>query len=314
MPRFGKNKNRLSVCAIACLLLPACTVSPVAVRQGDRVALSFDCRLPGGELAATTRPDALLAGEPKASVYLPRTGPETVTVTAGPQASAPEAKERLSFEQEILQRMAPMVVGLHEGGRSQWVLEAERFPVSTPNERSVRLATVRKRPKELRLTGKEYSEKTGKSPAVGEPFVTDRMVPGRVSEVTTDEVVIRFAPAGGAALATPFGPVSVREEADHYELEIAAEKGRLIRTGGFVGRIADADRDLITVDYGHPFGGEKLDCAVTVVQVERGGAGKVPTAAEKPAPAAADPRDAAKLDTDGYREAAGLRAALQEVR
>lgn len=277
MPGYRKTMNllSLSVCAIACLSLAACSARQ-AVRPGDKAQISFDCRLTGGELAATTRTDPSVAGEPKAPLYVPRTGPETVRVTAGTPPSRTAGRDRLSFESEIIERLAERIVDLHEGERAQFGLSAEPYPASASDADTVQLATVRKRKKELRLTKEEFQGKTGRAPVAGEPFVIDKMVPGEVSELAGDEVVIRFAPVKGKELSTPFGTVTVREQEDHYELVIAAQKGRLLRTGNMVGRIGSVDNGTMTVDYGHPFAGERLACEVKVVRVEPAPAVSVP--------------------------------------
>lgn len=277
MGHFGIFLRTSFILASAAMALAGCT-PPAAVRPGDKAEISFACRLPGGELAATTRPDTAVAGERKSLLYLSRTGPETVAVTAGPQAPDAAKQDRLPFEQEIVQRLALIIPGLKEGERTQRVLEAERYPVSSPNEKFVKLATVRKRQKEMRLTREEYATRTGKSPDAGQPLVLDRLVPGKVTEVTEKEVVVRFTPVGEKDLVTPFGPVSVRELPDHYELTIAAEQGRLVRTGGMAGRITAVDDKAITIDYGHPFAGEKLNCDVEVVKVEPAPAPQPPNA------------------------------------
>ncbi|HBG04798.1 MAG: hypothetical protein A2075_11635 [Geobacteraceae bacterium GWC2_58_44] len=286
------------------LILSGCSTTPARVRQGDTVSVRFTCRLPGGEVAASTRPDPSLAGEAKAPVYLPRTGLDTVSVTAGPQP-AQTGKDRLPFEQEIVQRLAAMLPGLQEGGQALLDLEADRFPVSAPNEKQVRLATVRKRQKQMRLTREEYTGRTGRSPELGQPFVLDRMVPGEVSELTEKEVLIRFAPVPGQDLGTPFGPVTVRELAEHYELQIAAQPGRLIRTGAIAGRITAVDQESITIDYGHPFAGEKLSCDVKVLKVQQQGrdlAVSPPAPKGEGAAAARELPEVAQLDQNVARQ------------
>ena len=58
----------------------------------------------------------------------------------------------------------------------------------------------------------------------------------------------------------------MEEAADRYLIAINAQTGNLVRSGGFVGRVIAVDEQLITVDYGHPFGGEPLLCDVQVVE------------------------------------------------
>ena len=302
MHRCWKHLKSLSVCVISGLTLSGCSTAPAVVRPGDRVAIGFSCHLLNGELAATTLSDASVAGVAKAPVYLPRTGPDTIAVTAGPPSPEARSMDRQPFELEIVQRLASLLPGLKEGEQAQWNLEAERYQVSSPKDKVVKIATVRKRPKEMRLTREEFTGRTGKAPELGQPFVLDKMVPGQVSGLTEKEVVIRFAPVPGKDLVTPFGAVTVREFADRYELEIAAEKGRLIRTGGMVGRIIAVDKGSITIDYGHPFADEKLKCEVRVVKVEPR---ERPLAAPEPEPeqdAASSGLPATELDPVALRQ------------
>lgn len=248
--------------------LNGCSGTPAVVQTGDRVELSFTCRLPNGELAATTKPDSAFGADRKSPYYLPRSGPETVSLTAGAQA-ADQKQDRVSFEDEIIKRLGFTLAGLKEGEQSFRELHAERYPAASPRDRYVRMATFRKRQKEMRLSLEEFSTRTGKTPEVGQRLVIDPLLPGRVIEVTDKEVIILFAPEPGKPLTTPFGPVTLRETpAQQYELEIKVEKGRLVRTGGMVGRISAVDGDSFEIDYGHPFGGEKLLCDVAVASVK----------------------------------------------
>ena len=268
MREYLKNIQIISISALIGLPLVACSAAPVVVQPGDKAEINFTCRLQNGELAATTRPDAAVAAEKKAPLYMTRQGKEdTVAVTAGPAAPTEQKQDRQPFEQEIIARLAPKLSGLKTGEQAQWVIAADRYPISSPNEKQVKMALVRKRDKEMRLTVEEYTTKTGKSPEVGQPFVLDKLVPGKIAEVSDKEVLIRFAPVAAQDLVTPFGPVTVRETANQYELVITAEIGHLLRTGPMVGRISAVDGVSMTIDYGHPFAGEKLNCDVKVLKV-----------------------------------------------
>jgi FKBP-type peptidyl-prolyl cis-trans isomerase 2 len=248
-------------------VLAGCSGTPAVVKTGDKVELGFTCRLPNGELAATTRPDDAFGDDKRSPYYLPRRGAETVSLTAGVNP-VDLKKDRLSFEEEIIKRLNHAVVGLKEGEQVVRELQAERYPSVSPTDRFVRMATVRKRQKEMRLSREEYQNRSGKEPEVGQRFVIDPLVPGTVSEVTDKEVVVRFAPEQGKTLTSPFGPISVRETATHYELLIKAENNRPVRTGGMVGRIVEVTDESFKVDYGHPFGGETLRCDMTVAGVK----------------------------------------------
>lgn len=247
--------------------LAGCTATPAVVRTGDQVDLGFTCRLPNRELAATTKPDSAVMGDKKSPYYLPRTGPDTITLTAGMQPDDPK-QDRLTFEEEIMKSLSKTLNGLREGEPAVRELKVERFQAESPSDSFVRMALVRKRQKQMRMTREEYSSRTGKSPEVGQRYIIDPLVPGMVSEITDKEVVVHFALEPGKPLTSPFGPITVRETPTQFELEINAEKGRLVRTGGVVGRISAVEGDFFEIDFSHPFGGETLSCDVTVASVK----------------------------------------------
>lgn len=153
-------------------VLSGCTGTPAIVQPGDRVELGFTCRLPNGELAATTRPDSSFSDDKKSPYYLPRNGAETVSITAGVHP-VDLKKDRLPFEEEIIKRLNDAVVGLKEGELVVRELQAERYPSISATDRFVSMATVRKRQKEMRLSREEYQNRSGKQPEVGQRFVID---------------------------------------------------------------------------------------------------------------------------------------------
>jgi FKBP-type peptidyl-prolyl cis-trans isomerase 2 len=251
--------------------LNGCSTTPVIVQTGDTVELGFTCRLPDGSLAATTRSDSDIANEKKSPWYLPRNGSDTITLIAGVPPVDPK-KDRVSFEEEIIKRLGGVLDGLKEGEQAVRELQAENYPATSEKERLVTMALVRKRDKEQRVTKDEYVKRAGKEPEVGQSLAMEPLLNGSVSSISDTEVVIRTSPVQGEALTTAFGPITVRETATKYELEIKTEKGRMVRVGGMVGRISavDKERELFTIDFGHPFGGEKLRCDVTVAEVKPG--------------------------------------------
>jgi FKBP-type peptidyl-prolyl cis-trans isomerase 2 len=307
MREYLKNIKIISITALLGLPLVGCSTVPVVVQPGDKVELSFTCRLPNGELAATTRPDSTITGETKAPLYLTRQGSDdTVAVTAGPVAPTQQKQDRQPFEQEIIARLAPKIAGLKTGEQVHWEITADRYPVMKANDRQVKMSLVRKRNKKAHMSIDEYTATTGSSPEVGQELMSEELVRGKISEINDKEITISFVPSDAKEWVIPFGPVSMREFDDHYEFDIAAEKGRLVRTGPMVGQIIEVDKNLMsmTIDYGHPFAGEKLNCDVTVVSVthqeqKETSANKAAAPPQAPAEAAAppvDPQIAAQLD------------------
>jgi len=189
-------------------------------------------------------------------------------------------------------RLAEAAIGMKAGEVITRELNAERLTGLPEKELTVRLARVRKRPRELRLSIDQYTAQTGLKPEVGLAFGTDPLIPGKIVTVTDREVAISFTPVKRDGIDTPFGPATVRDVADHYEIDIAARPGKLVRTGGMAGRIAAVDSESITIDYGHPFGGETLRCDLKVMEVKSATVLSLPKTANPSAismPAAAAP-------------------------
>ncbi len=246
----------------------AATPPPRVVEPGDRVGIHFTCRRPNGEIAASTYKDINDSLLPKSTVFTKRNRGDAVVIEAGSEKHNPSSAERKSFEDEILNRLSGMVVGMKQGESATLNVVAERIAGPTP-EKFTKIARIRKRPKEMKMSLEEYKGRTGKEPAVGQPFTIDPAVPGKVIEVSNKTVVIRFSPPA-TEVYLPFGKGIIKEKEDRYEIDIQAVKGTLVRTGGMVGRIVDVDADSITIDYGHPFGGEALKCDVKVESVQPG--------------------------------------------
>ncbi|HVP79227.1 MAG TPA: hypothetical protein VMV04_15175 [Thermodesulfobacteriota bacterium] len=236
------------------------------VKPGDHADIRYLCKLPSGEVAATT--EHVAEDRPKSSVFLPRDkeGPLSVTAAA-PIPELPPGKE-LAFEDEIAYRLADLVAGMKEGERRELTLTAQDVMTRSEKDYVTLLSRVRKRPKEMKMVVGDYQVRTGKPPKVGDSFAYDPAFPGRVEAVTDQEVVIRF-PNPGDVIQTPLGPGHVRETENIYEVRIDARKGALIRVAEMVGCISDVDDRVITLDFRNPFGRATLICDVTIEKVSR---------------------------------------------
>lgn len=247
----------------------AATAERRVIGVGDRVRVGYSCRLPNGELAATTEKDAGDPSVPKSALFMARKGAIPLSLAAGVAPAAIPGGP--GFDDDIAAGLAQALPGMSVGEKKRVELKGEPVPGLAGNERFLRMARVRKRPKEMRLSREEYAAKTGREPEVGRRFVLDPAFPGQVTEVSAQEAVISFPFPEGGEIRTPFGSGKVRDAGDRYEIEIDARAGRLVRSGPVVGRISEVnDRDF-TIDYGYRFGGETLSCEVQVEAVEPAG-------------------------------------------
>jgi FKBP-type peptidyl-prolyl cis-trans isomerase 2 len=240
------------------------------VASGDRVKLDFACSLPNGELAATTSKS--LTKDPnviKSSIFIPYKSGEPYQLVAGPAKQI--ANKNSSFEDDIITRLSQLVVGLKEGDERKVILTAAVAEGSASSDGVLKMAKVRQRPKELRMPREQFVANTRSQPELGKEFTLDPLFPGRVTEITDTEVVVRFRLKDEVTeTSTPFGEGTISETSSGYEIHIDAKQGRLVRSGPIVGRISQVDEKSITVDYRDHFGGESLACELHVVKVEPG--------------------------------------------
>jgi len=238
------------------------------IAAGDPVRVVYTCFDASGALAATNdRAAAQDGGAPKGHLFVPPREFSPLMLTAG---TRPEAKDR-GFDEELAAGLAVAVMGIGEGETKRIELAGGPMEGISDGDRYLKMATVRKRAKELRLGREEYLTRTGREPEKGRRFVLDPALPGVIEEVTDKEVVIRFPLPEGGAVQTPFGRGTVRDAGDQWEIVIDAAVGRIVRSGPLAGRISEVNERFFTIDYGYPFGGESLRCDVTAERAEQVG-------------------------------------------
>jgi FKBP-type peptidyl-prolyl cis-trans isomerase 2 len=240
-------------------------VKGTVIAPGDRADVRFTCRFKNDEVAISTDQDlAKDLSIRKSRIFLERDRNTPLTLFAGKNPAVPDMNRQGGFEGELFYQLSQSIVGMETGKKVSLEVTAERLSEEKKGEHYIKMARVRQRPKEVRLTSEAYKARTGKTPEVGQPYIIDPAVPGKVLTVAENEVVIRFLADPLSKVALPFGEGTIKEYADHYEIEIEARQGSLTRSGGLVGRIVGVDEQFITIDYGHPFGGEKLLCDVFI--------------------------------------------------
>jgi FKBP-type peptidyl-prolyl cis-trans isomerase 2 len=235
------------------------------IRADDTADVHFLCRLQSGDIVAAT--DSAPEDQPQSNIFVKRKDETPLAVTARAPNDPYTPKREEPFEFEILNRLSDKVIGMQEGESRLVQVTAPDIPIADEKNYVIRLARVRTRPKEMKLTLNEYLSRTHTAPEVGQSFVVDPSFPGTVTAVTDQDVVVKFYAKPGDAVQTPFGPGVIREEGPDYKIDIDARKGGLTRTGAMIGRIVDVDERTITVDYRNPFGYETLTCEVTIEKI-----------------------------------------------
>lgn len=235
------------------------------VKPGDTAEISFLCRLRTGEIAASSGPVG--PDEKKSKLFLLRKERGSYPLTAvAPDAPLPVVNEQ-PFEQEILDRIALQLAGMQEGEKRRMTLTASDIAARDEQNYVARISRVRTRPKEMRMTPGEYEFRARKTAEVGQHVALYPEVSGLVERVTADEVLVRFTAEPSVVINTAFGPARVRETENEWQIIVDARPGDIVRTGVFAGRIVAVDEQTLTIDYRHPFGGEPLQCDVTVEKI-----------------------------------------------
>jgi FKBP-type peptidyl-prolyl cis-trans isomerase 2 len=236
------------------------------VAAGDRVGVEFTCRLNNGAVAiSTSREVAENASLPKSPIFITRNDVGALIVTAGNGSQEQAADDNISFEDRVTGLVAAAVVGMAPGEAHTIQLRAERKEKdSRGQDTTIKLNRVTHRPKEMELAKTEFLARTGKAPLEEEEVDLGDGMRAKVVSMSGDNVKVRVSAAADALIQTPFGPGKVKETPTDMEITIDPPIGELLRTGPLVARIAAVDDTSITLDYGHPFGGEELTCNVTV--------------------------------------------------
>ncbi len=245
-----------------CPALPAAEAD--LIKPGDKVGIQFTCRFKNGEIASSTSTAVAKDAEPKSSIFMPRSKDDPIAVTAVDASKDLQPRDFISFENEILTQLSRSVTGMKMNESRTIELRADRIAGLQPKDEFLELARVRTYPKETRMTRDEFKARAGKEPEVGEKYAANPEIPGKVVSVSENEVLIQFFAQPGSVIDTPLGKGTVRENEKNYEIVIDTPVGKLMRMRGLVGRISEVQDRMVTLDYGHPFGGETLTCDVKV--------------------------------------------------
>lgn len=239
------------------------------IQAGEKVIVDFTCYLPNGELAASTDPKlSEQTGVVASKIFRKKTNPSPLLVSAGKEEAASGQTKILSFEDEIISKIAQELVGMETGEARATVISSEVDKSLRDDERYLEVSRVRYRPKELRMSKDRFRSETGKEPQVGIAYTIDPALPGRIESIGDQEVTIIFPAQAGNYVQTPIGRGMVRDGGKQWEIHLDVQKGDLIRTGPLVGRVTDVTERLVIIDYGHRLGGEVLNCTIIPINPE----------------------------------------------
>lgn len=270
MVKFSFSVRRVLLWgALAVALLSGCATPPPpkTIAPHDAVLLDYTCRLEDGAILATTRREVAFSENAHLShafVLLQEYGPAAVTV--GTDLQPPPTPTIYPLMGEIAYRLSKQFEGLAYDETHHVSVTTEAIPNLSDMDRFIQFARTMRRPKQRSIPKAQFIANTGKEPEIGELLFPDQAVQWKVTGVKADNVELQYLAEDGGKMMLVYGEAVVRDRGDHYDLEIDARVGNLVRIGPYIGRISELDDRIFTVDFAHPFGGRELACEVTARQ------------------------------------------------
>ncbi|MBN1906199.1 MAG: hypothetical protein JW927_13995 [Deltaproteobacteria bacterium] len=246
---------------------PSKAAIPEKIVEGDSVMVDFTCRFKSGEVVITT--DSSIAEKidrKKSPVFLPLKEYGPIELIAGSEKKGPDYGPLKTFENELLENISLAVIGMESGAKTVRSLTAEDNKNLTDEERFLEMTHTRRSPRERKIHPMAFKNTYKREPIKGIIFTSEKR-PGvtiNIISVTENEVVIHLNVKEGTEVYLPLGKGYMREAGDYIETIIDIQTGHKIRSGGIMGRVVDKGEEMFRVDYINPFGGEGLECEITV--------------------------------------------------
>ncbi|MEW5802593.1 MAG: thioredoxin family protein [bacterium] len=237
------------------------------VKNGDQIRLDYTCRFPDGTVVATTSKNIAEddASYPKSSAFARQNVYNYLSLKAGEQIPISKDNFLTGIDDVIKAKLSQFIVGSEVEKEYSFELDANVPANLKPEDRFLSMTRVRRRPKELKMSKASYIEShRGMEPTVGQEVkIPDPLFSAKITSIGEESITAGlFAEPNSIVPVPPFRKGIIRDKGDHYDIEIDARAGDLVRAGSFVGKISNVNDQAILVDFGHPFGGEKLTCQV----------------------------------------------------
>jgi FKBP-type peptidyl-prolyl cis-trans isomerase 2 len=237
---------------------PAPAVEKDVIAAGDLVGVDYKLRLEeGGPLIFSTRRD--IAEDPdldKVDWFMKtdQYGPEWVV--AGDDSSLPE--------------LSKGVVGLKPGSQTTIILPPEKgFGRSDP-KKIMKFPLVKVIPRKSFITPKDYVARFGTFPVAGQQVRNTPYFESDILEVSENYVTLQcLVKEGRTEKENSFGLTVIDVDEKNVTITLVPTIGAQFEMAGNKGRIVDADKTDVSVDFNHPAAGRPLAMEMTVVSVEK---------------------------------------------
>lgn len=251
----------------------AALVPGKAVQPGDRVLVHVTCRLNDGKVVYTTLKDTELE---KSHAFFERKKEGPFELVAGKGYDGPMHGKLKCFEPELLGCLSMQITGMKLHEMKQVILNTTEPRDLTDEDRFLTLAKKRRQPRVSRVGRLPFVNQTGREPAPGVQGPSFGPLSTVVRSVDKDQAEVELVFKDGDVMNMPFGPGILQKDGDEYIIHIDAHVGYPVKPPPLLGQIIRVEDDRFVVDYGHPFGGQALDCEVEIVAINPAVQGDAP--------------------------------------
>ena len=268
----GRMRLCSTLCGLLCVAGCAAVSPTTAVQLGEQVWVDYICRLSDGRVAATTIPEDAERDMKRQGTLLLDLDEHRPALWVAAKASVESRGKVIKaklvpLQEEIKNRLQPELAGMSKSRSNALRISSNYIERLSDGSRYLNLARRRTYPKVYSVPHGQILQSLGRLPEVGSRFDYDLFFDTVVKAVETDSVLFNLSPRGGAEVfQTPLGKASIGERGSNYEITYHVAEGQIVRDGPYIGRVVRADEARFTVDFGHPFAGEDLNCELTVIK------------------------------------------------
>lgn len=266
--RHNAEITKIFIAMVGLTLVASCAAKqqfpPPLAQAGDTLAVNYTCRLADDHSLAATTVRKIAEGEiKKSTIFRPRAKytPVSLRVPEAPEQAM--TTPEMSLEETLAKRLAQKIDQIPLGRPVHLTLTHPGYQDLADQDRYLEIAVELIRPRTNTLTFREFEQRyKGVAPTPGLTVGADTEFPALVKDVTDEKVVLYYSAKPGSLFSTGLGQGVVSEDGDNFRIRLNTQPGELVRSGPLVGEVRTVGEKMITIDYGHPFGGRSLDCEV----------------------------------------------------
>ena len=227
----------------------------VRIEKGDLVEVNYTAKIEDGKIFQTTR--AKKAG-----------GPESQLISWYMEPDIYSPYEFIAGKQGAVPGMSDLVVGMQAGEKTFITLPPENaYGISNPKS-IMSFPCVKKVPKVLRMSPKEYIDKFAMFPVKGETVNVVPYFKSKILEVSRHYTILEML-AQDKIVEDKIGNTTIQVGEEYIEIRLEPKMGAPFELEKRQGRITSSDGKNFTVDFNHPLAGHSVTLELEVVSMTK---------------------------------------------